>query len=560
MSGLLKSDDIYLDSALRTFGKIPPVRQSNTIAFSHSEMNPSQRAAIELCCDSNLAFVWGPPGTGKTTTLAHIATELLNKRCRILVTSTTNAAVDQALAKLSTLEAANPYFDRGEILRIGQTGEDTHGAGLREVLHRLNADTEEELGQLGKRRIELRKRIQHCDVLLDKLDNAGKASQLSLFEPVASDRIKDWDLAPIFAKGRSHRILGLTIVAQRHLISGRRNRLEILSLLYDEKMEFLTGKLRSREKDIVSDSRLILATMTNVYISQVLAGQTFDVVIVEEAGMAILPTLFYCTSLAREKVILVGDPQQLPPIVQSRDAYVRKAMGRSIFAVSLPDPYRSDVVVMLNTQYRMHPKIGNMVSRLFYGGRLLNDAHTSTREVISAGKPYAGEALVVLDTEGNTSCTKQEGSFSRINRQTAEVCSLLARAALEDGQDSIAIITPYAAQSRLIRTLISQFEPDTTRVECRTVHRFQGNERNIVIFDTVDAAPLRPGILLTDRSPYSTSSNLVNVSISRARGKLVIVSDLTYFMTEALDSTISKVLGEALTRGTRIPWGKRTDY
>lgn len=100
--------------------------------------------------------------------------------------------------------------------------------------------------------------------------------------------------------------------------------------------------------------------------------------------------------------------------------------------------------------------------------------------------------------------------------------------------------------------MISQFEPDTTRVECRTVHRFQGNERDIVIFDTVDAAPLRPGILLTDRSPYSTSNNLINVSISRARGKLVIVSDLTYFMTEALDSTISKVLGEALTRGNYV--------
>lgn len=558
LADLLKSDDIYLDSALRTFGKRSPIRQTDPITLSHPDLNSSQRSAVELCCESDLAFVWGPPGTGKTTTLGHIVAELLSKGCRILVTSTTNAAVDQALAKVKALETARPYFERGEILRVGQTSEETHGEGLREVLYRLNAAAREEIRQLKKRPTELIKKIRQCDALLEMLDTTSKASQLDLFEPITSDGIRDWDLAPIFVKGRIDRILGLTVQEQNRLIARRRDRLEKLRSLYDQKMLLLMRRLRNKEKDLVSDSRLILSTMTNVYISQLFAGQTFDVVIIEEAGMAILPTLFYCTSLSREKVILVGDPRQLPPIVQSRDVYVRKAMARSIFEVSVPQPDRSDVVVMLNTQYRMHPAIGDMVSRLFYGGKLLNDRHTSARKAIAAGKPYAGEALVLVDTEGQTCCTTQEGSFSRLNRQTAELCSLLARVALEDGQDSIAIITPYAAQSRLIRTLVSQFETDTTRVECRTVHRFQGNERDIVILDTVDTDPLKPGVLLADPSPYSTSGNLINVSISRARGKLIIVSDLTYFMTQARNSAISKVLGEALTRGVRIPWSNRT--
>ena len=59
---------------------------------------------------------------------------------------------------------------------------------------------------------------------------------------------------------------------------------------------------------MVSNAKLVLATMTNVYISPLLIDQQFDVVIIEEAGMAILPTLFYCTSLAKEKVKEVFHP------------------------------------------------------------------------------------------------------------------------------------------------------------------------------------------------------------------------------------------------------------
>jgi len=555
LAGLLKSSDIYLENALRTFGRVPPVRQTSAMVLSHSQLNDSQRSAVALCCESNLAFVWGPPGTGKTTTLGHIVAELLSKGYRILVTSTTNAAVDQALAKLRDLETVEAYFRRGEILRVGKASEETHGADLQEVLHRLHSELQGELRQLRVRDAQLAEKRRQCEALLEGLDSGAEASQLELFDPAPTTGIRDWDLAPIFARGRISKILGLTTQEQRSLLARRRDRLARLEALYDQKMLSLMDRLRRREKDITRGARLVLSTMTNVYVSQLLSDQRFDAVIVEEAGMAILPSLFYCASLAREKVIIVGDPKQLPPIVQSTDLYVRKAMGRSIFAVCVPQLGNADVVVMLNTQYRMHPAIGGMVSRLFYGGRLINDERTAIREGIAAGKPYAGEPLVLVDTEGRTLCETYEGSFSRLNRQSAELCSLLAQEALASGPNSIAIITPYVAQSRLIGTLVSRFEPDATRVECRTVHRFQGNERDIVILDTVDTDPLKPGVLLTDVSPGSTSSNLINVSISRARGKLIIIADVTYFMTRSLGSTMGKVLAEILTRGRRVPWG-----
>ena len=90
--------------------------------------------------------------------------------------------------------------------------------------------------------------------------------------------------------------------------------------------------------------------------------------------MATLPALFHAACLCTRRAIVVGDPRQLPPIVQSNDELVRRAIGRNVFDVAVPDPERSDVVAMLEVQYRMHPAIGELVGRLFYGGRLVHGA------------------------------------------------------------------------------------------------------------------------------------------------------------------------------------------
>ncbi|MBA3500902.1 MAG: AAA domain-containing protein [Myxococcota bacterium] len=76
-------------------------------------------------------------------------------------------------------------------------------------------------------------------------------------------------------------------------------------------------------------------------------------------------------------------------------------------------------------------------------------------------------------------------------------------------------------------------------VECSTIHRFQGRECDIVILDLVDAAPMRQSALLGD------APNLLNVSISRARGKLVIVADVAYFEATAPDGVVAKLLRAA---------------
>jgi hypothetical protein len=107
--------------ALGLFGKQPHARTSTPLRREHAELDPSQQAAVQLCADSEVAFLWGPPGTGKTVTLAHVVEELLAHYQRILLASTTNAAIDQILARL----AKRPWFagavEAGTLIRLGRS-------------------------------------------------------------------------------------------------------------------------------------------------------------------------------------------------------------------------------------------------------------------------------------------------------------------------------------------------------------------------------------------------------------------------------------------------------
>ena len=268
--------------------------------------------------------------------------------------------------------------------------------------------------------------------------------------------------------------------------------------------------------------------------------------------MAALPALFHAACLCRGKAIMVGDPRQLPPIVQSRDPRVQRAIGRSVFEVTIPDPARSDVVAMLDVQYRMHPVIGELVARLFYGGRLQHAADAARTDAIAARAPYRGMPLVVVDTRSRTTCERSARGSSRVNPVSAEVTAELAVEAVSDGAESVAVITPYAAQARDIRRHLAA-RRIAGAVECSTIHRFQGRECDMVIIDLVDAAPMRPGVLLAGDSSQSDACNLLNVSLSRARGKLVIVADVDYFEAHAPGGVVTAILRAAIRGGIRVP-------
>jgi molybdopterin-guanine dinucleotide biosynthesis protein len=550
LDSLHDSENYFAANALRLFGKIDAQRQPRPARLEHRQLNASQRRAIQLCCDSNLAFVWGPPGTGKTTTLGHIVAELLKLDYRILITSTTNAAVDQVLAKLAELGDTQHYFERAEVLRIGQTPSETYGASLNEVTAKRCGDLRKRLARREEHCLSLEKQIKACEMIAEKLAADVEPQQLGLF---IVDRAPVYvDLSPIFASRHANAVLRLPPEQRLEIVRRRQRRMERLLLGYRDRIARCRREFSHQEQRAVHDARVVLTTTTNMYVHALMEDARFDVVIVEEAGMTLLPALFYCACLARHKIIAVGDPKQLPAIVQADDDFIRKYLGANIFDVAIPDLHRSDIVAMLDIQYRMHPVIGKLVSGLYYDGKLRDAESTSGRSAIAASHPYPGAPLVVIDTEGRTTCATHQGQFSRFNQTTAQLCVDLAVEAIRGGIASVGIITPYAEQSRLIRDLLARFPAEAPLVECRTVHRFQGSERDMIILDTVDTAPFAPGVLLAGAGPKSQARNLVNVSISRARGKLVVVSDVTYFRKTAPASAITQMLDQAIPAGLYV--------
>jgi hypothetical protein len=526
----------HVDTALMLFGKQPSARAATVLCCEHAALDASQRAAVQLCSDSTLSFVWGPPGTGKTVTLASVIEELLAQGKRILLVSTTNAAIDQVLARLATRPWFAPSVEAGTTLRLGRSDAETFGAELADVCARLDTTYRARRERLRLRIVTAAEEARYARLLLEQLAEAV-APQRSLFaEPATS--LRAGVLVRLFTPGLADAIARLDPHAQRAVIELRAVRLERIVKLARARLASSAAAARELEERLACEARLVMCTLTTAYLSPLVTSHRFDVLIAEEAGMATLPPLFHAASLCRERVIVVGDPRQLPPIVQSEDERVRRAIGRTIFEITVPEPEQSHLVAMLESQYRMHPAIGALVGRTFYGGRLIHCAEPGALAAIIQRAPFSGAPITVVDTAGRTSCQRAANGTSRLNPASAELTADLALAAVRGGTTSIGVITPYAAHAVELRRLLAA-RAIADSVECSTIHRFQGRECDLVILDLVDAAPMRPSALLAE------APNLLNVSISRARGKLVIVADVPYFEASAPDGFVAKLLRAA---------------
>ena len=520
--------------ALGLFGKQPHGRTGTPLRREHAELDPSQQAAVQLCADSEVAFLWGPPGTGKTVTLAHVVEELLAHDQRILLASTTNAAIDQILARL----ARRPWFaaavEAGTLIRLGRSSAETFGAELGDVVERMHGEHRATRDRLRARIGDVVQQVRFAKALVGELEVAT-APQQSLFA-APPPKLRSASLVRVFSPGLADAIAALDPKAQLRTLELRIARLERVHVLAKARVAEHAAADRDLEAKVVANARVVMCTLTNAHLAPVMAGERFDVLIAEEAGMATLPALFYAACLCGKRAIVVGDPRQLPPIVQSNDDLVRRAIGRNIFDVAVPEPEKSEAVAMLEVQYRMHPAIGALVGRLFYGGRLVPRADADATSAIVARAPFPGRPIAIVDTAGETTCQRAPKGTSRINLGSAERTADLALEAVRAGNTSIGVITPYAAQAVEIRRLLAA-RGIADSVECSTIHRFQGRECDVVILDLADAAPMRPSALVTD------APNLLNVSISRARGKLVIVADVTYFA--AAGGLVATLLREA---------------
>src|SRR4029077_4449648 len=132
----------------------------------------------------------------------------------------------------------------------------------------------------------------------------------------------------------------------------------------------IKAQLADIRKSIIEQARIVGATVTRLYLSPKMFTN-FDIVIIDEASMVLLPALFHAAGLAKEKVIVSGDFRQLPPIVQTDEEAILAELGIDVFGraeitKAVNSGARPKRTVMLEQQSRMHEQICKMISGPMY--------------------------------------------------------------------------------------------------------------------------------------------------------------------------------------------------
>jgi hypothetical protein len=445
----------------------------------------AQSHALELG-GQPLGVVWGPPGTGKTTTLGALVARRVESGRRVLVVTPTNVAADGAcLALYDALEPGSR--EQSEIVRtalpvLAESFASRPGLSLWS---------------------ELDKEMLALLVTLRRADAAKRTELLAVARGVASE-------------------------ATRSAVKVR-DALQVLQEIWKERRETL-----------VRGARVVVSTV-RMAISNGWPAD-FDEIIVDEASMVsrsdgYLMLLQQAPRGAQRSLLLFGDPMQLGPIpprkrqageddpdsasdsdTASGDSRVTAPtqywLGTSILS-SILDEYKTTPMVLLDEQSRMNADLCRIVSSSFYDGRL-----ASTSDAPPPGlSPHLPGGICVLDTDApmpkrlalehpELPYVQPGGVFSPT---AARYTVALVRRLAMQGK-SVVVCSPFRAQASLLRRGVGDLEG----VRVGTIHKMQGQEADVAVFD-----PAHPSRWFISKS--SSAPRLVNVAASRARSAWVLV-------------------------------------
>ncbi|MCK0112609.1 TM0106 family RecB-like putative nuclease [Ornithinimicrobium sp. F0845] len=240
-----------------------------------------------------------------------------------------------------------------------------------------------------------------------------------------------------------------------------------------------------------------------------------DVLVVDEAGQFALANALAVAQAATRGIVLLGDPQQLPQVVQGSHPY---GAERSVLEhlINGAETIAADRGVFLDLTYRMHPAITRFVSDLSYASRLESAPGRERQEVAAPGElTGSGLRWVPVEHEGNVSESMEEAEAV-----VGLVADLLRGTWTDDkgttasiGLADILVVSPYNAQVRLLQEHLPE------GLQVGTVDKFQGRQAPVVIFSMASSsgqdAPRGVGFLL--------DSHRVNVAVSRAKALAVVV-------------------------------------
>lgn len=265
------------------------------------------------------------------------------------------------------------------------------------------------------------------------------------------------------------------------------------------------------------------------------AAGGFDLVVIDEASQcdiaSALPLLYRA-----KRAVVIGDPQQLRHISRL-SAQRDQALMVKHDLLAAPGPswgYRanglydlaaskakSESIIALRDHHRSHADIINFSNHFFYRGKLR--VATDYRRL----KRPEGPAVRWINVQGNV---VRPSSGGAVNRMEAEaVVRELKRVAIQQRfSGEIGVVTPFRAQANLIDELITADNAlapvlASRNFICETAHKFQGDERDLIVFSPVVSQGMPQGAY----GFLKAQGNIFNVGITRARGALFVVGDAT---------------------------------
>ncbi len=450
------------------------------ISYIDDSLNDSQKSAIEnaLSCE-NFYLIHGPFGTGKTRTLVELISQETRQDHKVLATAESNAAVDNILERLMENKKLN-LTRLGHPQRVSKHNI-TQTLAYKVEKHKLN------------------KKIKRIHAKIDNLIEKRKVHT----KPTPQYRrgLGDYDILHFASKGKGTR--GVSADKIKSMAKWIEINQEI-----DEAHDEIKRIENRMIKNIIDESDVILATNSSAALESI-ARVKFDVVIVDEASQATIPSVLIPIAKAH-RFILAGDHKQLPPtIISERAGELEKTLFEELIKMY---PYKSQ---LLNVQYRMNSLLMKFPNREFYNNGLKSASSVdeiTINDILESG--HDEEALLFIDTSDVDDNNERhlKDSKSIVNELEAEISVSIAQDYLDAGidVDDIGIISPYADQVKIIQ--------ENTPVEVKTVDGFQGREKEIIIISTVRSNN-------NGNIGFLKDLRRLNVAITRAKRKLIIIGN-----------------------------------
>lgn len=554
-------------------------------------LNDSQRKAVlsALNC-TDLALLQGPPGTGKTTVIAEMIWQMVRvkQQQKILLTSETNLAVDNALEKL-----LNKNHTLVKPIRFGRASK-FEEEGKKYAFERIMKWVDEKFETDDNYENEV---LEEDDVELVEEDFYNNSVQLWMrrianssqqSNPKYSDIMKDWafemaqpdkEMKTLF---KDKYFKYANVVGSTSSSAGSPNfGADYQRIFNDYEGELEVGQLYKRAKNLSKKHIGFNGWYKGTNLLEVIKPIEFDTVITDEASKATPPELLLPMCFGHKNII-IGDHRQLPPMLHDRtfketleslETTEAKELASEIdkdfvetsqFERLIMHPKVSPTIKStFNEQYRMHPKINNVIKQFYLdeGGLEPGKPIKENANDTNLNNPFSRHHGFLLNKFINPDIhtiwvnvdePEELSGTSRINNYEIEAVELVIKLLKKSNgfeeymkhwqnsndknkvqeEQEIGLISFYGHQvSKLKEVALKARNKYDIPVRLNTVDKFQGMERNIIIVSTVRSdKKIENGVTKTNKDiGFAKSPKRLNVALSRAKRLLIVVGNKNMF-------------------------------